>query len=275
MYAAQAVAWRSSSSWTWSPVEDARADDQGRRAVELGRRLRPGGLLEPLERPRAEHPEAPRIGQVVVRRPARELEQLVERLAGHRVGPEGLVRAPASRIAVLDAPSPTTVPGRPPGRRSAGCLVGSGSGEPAAIPEEARRSGRRQRRRTHRRRRRPVRGPRAIARGRVRSDRSARSPSRRTRARPGAPLGGRRLRPARLARAAAARRLSARCRRPPTAHSILSRRQPELPAGDGCEARDRPSAGARGTAASGNGSALDREQRLPVTQTGVWSLDDE
>ena len=60
-------------------AEHARADDQGRRAVELRRRLGPGGLLQALERPRPEHPKAPRVGQVVVRRPARELEQLVER----------------------------------------------------------------------------------------------------------------------------------------------------------------------------------------------------
>ena len=59
-------------------------DDQGRRAIELGRRLRPGGLLQPLERLRPEHPEAPGVGQVVVRRPAGELEQLVEGLSRHR-----------------------------------------------------------------------------------------------------------------------------------------------------------------------------------------------
>ena len=53
----------------------------------------PGRLLERRERLRAEHAEAPRVGQVVVRRPAGELEQLLERLAVDRLGRVGLVRA--------------------------------------------------------------------------------------------------------------------------------------------------------------------------------------
>ena len=59
----------------------------------FGGRLRPGGLLERRERLRAEHAEAPRVGQVVVRRPARELEQLVERRAVDGRRRVGLVRA--------------------------------------------------------------------------------------------------------------------------------------------------------------------------------------
>ncbi len=39
------------------------------------------------------HVEAPRVREVVVGRPAGQLEQLVERLAVHRLRPVGLVRA--------------------------------------------------------------------------------------------------------------------------------------------------------------------------------------
>ena len=64
--------------------ERAGADHQGRRAIELRGRLRAGGLLEPLERLRADHPEAPGVGQVVVRGPAGQVEQLLERPRGPR-----------------------------------------------------------------------------------------------------------------------------------------------------------------------------------------------
>ena len=53
----------------------------------------PAAALEPRERLRAEHAEAPRVGEVVVRRPARELEQLVERRAIDRRGRVGLDRS--------------------------------------------------------------------------------------------------------------------------------------------------------------------------------------
>ena len=43
-----------------------------------------------------EHPEAPRVGEVMVGRPASELEQLVEQLARDRIGCERLMRAPAA-----------------------------------------------------------------------------------------------------------------------------------------------------------------------------------
>ena len=77
-------------------VEDARADDQRRRAVELRRRLGAGGLLEPLQRQRPHHPEAPGVGQVVVRRPAGQIEQLAQDLPRHGVRPEGLVGSPGA-----------------------------------------------------------------------------------------------------------------------------------------------------------------------------------
>ena len=80
---------------------DDRDDDERRRAVELRRGLLARRLLQARERLRAEHAEAPRVGQVVVRRPARELEQLVERLARNRLGSVDLVR-PARADRLLD-----------------------------------------------------------------------------------------------------------------------------------------------------------------------------
>ena len=77
-------------------------DHERRRAVELRGGLGPGGLLERVERLRPEHAEAPRVGEVVVRRPAGQLEQLLELLARHRLGAVGLVRAArADRVVQL------------------------------------------------------------------------------------------------------------------------------------------------------------------------------
>src|SRR3954452_13409115 len=76
--------------------ERAGADDQGRGAIELGGGLGPGGLLEALQGLRADHPKAPRVGQVVVGRPAREVEDLLELLAVDRLGPVGLVGPPCA-----------------------------------------------------------------------------------------------------------------------------------------------------------------------------------
>ena len=56
-------------------AEHAGDDDQGRGAVELRRPLGPGRLLQPLQRLGADDAEAPGRGQVVVRRPAGQLEQ--------------------------------------------------------------------------------------------------------------------------------------------------------------------------------------------------------
>ena len=66
-----------------------RAWARGRACAASG----PGAGLQPLARLGAEHAEAPRARQVVVGRPARELEQLVERRAVDRLGAVDLVRA--------------------------------------------------------------------------------------------------------------------------------------------------------------------------------------
>ena len=65
-------------------------DDQGRAAVELGGALRPGRLLQPRQRRRADDAEAPGHGEVVVRRPARQLQQLLQLLARQRLGAKAL-----------------------------------------------------------------------------------------------------------------------------------------------------------------------------------------
>ena len=70
--------------------------DQRRRAVELGRRLGPGGALQLGERLRPDNAEAPRIGQMVVGSPPCELEQLVEQLPRYGLGNERLVCAAAA-----------------------------------------------------------------------------------------------------------------------------------------------------------------------------------
>ncbi len=74
-------------------AERAGDDDQGRGAVELRRPLRPGGLLQARQRGRTDDAKAPGRGQVVVRRPAGQLEQLEDLLARERLRPEGLVGA--------------------------------------------------------------------------------------------------------------------------------------------------------------------------------------
>jgi hypothetical protein len=78
----------------WVAGLDHGRDDERRRAVELRRGLLAGGLLEARERLRAEHPEAPRVGEIVVRRPAGQLEQLVQGLARNRLGSVDLVSPP-------------------------------------------------------------------------------------------------------------------------------------------------------------------------------------
>src|SRR5829696_1851527 len=88
----------------WITRFEHRRDHEGGRAVELRARLGSGRLLQAREGLRPDDPEAPWIGEIVVRRPARELEQLVERLPRQRVGRIGLVRAARSdRIVHLHA----------------------------------------------------------------------------------------------------------------------------------------------------------------------------
>src|SRR5260221_3618929 len=74
-------------------AERGRDDDHGRRAVELDRALRAGRLLQPRQRLRPDDAEAPGDGEVVVGRPARQLEQLLQLLARQRLRSEGLVGA--------------------------------------------------------------------------------------------------------------------------------------------------------------------------------------
>src|SRR4051812_40729133 len=58
--------------------EPAGDGDEGRAAVELGGALGPGRLLQPRQRRRAKDAEAPGHGEVVVRRPVGELQQLLQ-----------------------------------------------------------------------------------------------------------------------------------------------------------------------------------------------------
>ena len=71
-------------------------DDERRCTLELWSFCRPGGPLQARHRLRAKNAKAPGVRPVVVRRPARELEQLVDRLARNRVGSERLVRPPCA-----------------------------------------------------------------------------------------------------------------------------------------------------------------------------------
>ena len=66
----------------------------------------PAASFSARQRLRADDAEPPRVRQVVVRRPARELEQLVERLARHGLGAVDLVGPPACG----------SLPRHPPGR---------------------------------------------------------------------------------------------------------------------------------------------------------------
>ena len=78
---AAAVAQTSSSSIARSPVSAAVATHERRRAVELRGLLLAGRPLQRGERGRAEHPEAPRLVEVVRRRETRDREELEQRLA--------------------------------------------------------------------------------------------------------------------------------------------------------------------------------------------------
>ena len=74
--------------------EERGGDDERRRATELRRFGGAGALLQERESVGAEHAEAPRLREVVVRREAGDVEQLEQRLAGHRPRFERLVGAP-------------------------------------------------------------------------------------------------------------------------------------------------------------------------------------
>src|SRR4051812_11877817 len=84
-------------------------------AVELRCRLGTGRLFQPLERLRADHAEAPRVREVVVRRPAGELEQLVERRTVDGLARVRLVRAAgADRVFDFHGDDLTLAEGPPP-----------------------------------------------------------------------------------------------------------------------------------------------------------------
>jgi hypothetical protein len=110
-------------------------DDQGRSTIELRRCFRPGRLLEPLQRRWAEDAEAPRRGEVVIGRPAGQLEQIVDLLAGNRLRLEGLVGATgADRGLDVDAGTVSA----PPRRRSLACLREASRGKPATAKHDDR-----------------------------------------------------------------------------------------------------------------------------------------
>ena len=71
-------------------------DDERRGAIELGCRFGARCLLQPGKRARAQNPESPRVRQVMIRRPACHLEQLVQQLGWDRLCDERLVRAPGA-----------------------------------------------------------------------------------------------------------------------------------------------------------------------------------
>ena len=111
-------------------AEGAGDDDQGRGAVELGGALLAGGLLQARQGGRADDAEAPGNGEVVVRRPARQLQQLLDLPARQRLRHEGLVGA-AAAYRRLDV-HPHSFAGCPldrapvPRARSAGASRGGG-----------------------------------------------------------------------------------------------------------------------------------------------------
>ena len=98
---------RSSSSWIGSPAlhRPTTTTSVGARS-SFAAASAPAASFSARQRLRAEHAEAPRVGEVVVRRPAGQLEQLLERLARHRLG----ARRPCACAACGSRPRP------PPGR---------------------------------------------------------------------------------------------------------------------------------------------------------------
>jgi ABC-type polar amino acid transport system ATPase subunit len=73
-------------------AQHCRGDDKSRSPLQLRSLRRSRGLFEPFQRHRPEDAEAPGIRAVVIRRPARELEQLIQRLRRHGLRTERLVR---------------------------------------------------------------------------------------------------------------------------------------------------------------------------------------
>ena len=275
MYAAHAVACRSSSSWTGSPPRTHEQTTSVGARSSFGAASGPAASLSALERPRPDHPEAPRVGQVVVGRPAGELEQLVERPARTGSGRKALwVRR--VRIAVSTSIAENRIRVR--------CVRRSRRGirRSRLRPGTARPARRYQRKPGRRARRRARAEPTGDVGGRSRRPppsldvasprRPERSPARRTHARRGSTgvRGGGRAAPAR--RAAAARDLRPRCAGlppgPEAAPPALTRRSGSPPgprrwARVAGRRRRPPAWRARARPRAGNGLALDREQGLP------------
>jgi hypothetical protein len=81
------------------PCEQRARDDERRRASELRGLVRRSRGDEPVERLPADHPEPPRLGEMVVGGQARELEDAFDRRPADRLGLVGLVRpARAGRV---------------------------------------------------------------------------------------------------------------------------------------------------------------------------------
>jgi hypothetical protein len=68
--------------------------DERRRPVELRRCFWTGCLLQPRKRDRADNAETPRVRQMMIGRPPRQLEQRLQELWRHGLRTERLVRAP-------------------------------------------------------------------------------------------------------------------------------------------------------------------------------------
>ena len=69
---------------------------EGRCPIELCCGFRARCLFQSGERRSAENAKAPRVREMVIRDPTRQLEQLVQHRPRHRLGPEGLVGAPGA-----------------------------------------------------------------------------------------------------------------------------------------------------------------------------------
>ena len=247
------MACRSSSSWTGSPLsaheQTTRVGARSSFAAASG----PAASLRRSSASRADHPEAPGVGQVVVGRPAGELEQLssVPRSparAGRPCGcggcgsrsrrPSGKrSRAPAARLSRKAAPVEHPAA---PGRSRAISADDQDADQPApgaaAVAPPS------------------PRWTEAGATGRMRARLAPEGAAGAVAGRPVSPVS-----PA-LALAVPARRLG-RSRR---LWRSLDRRSSAEPAS---------AHGALGTGASGNGLRLTASSAWPVTQTGVWSLD--
>src|SRR3989442_757414 len=98
--------------------ECRRGDDERRRPLELRRLRGARALLERRERVRAEHAEAPRLGEVMVRREAGDAEQVEQDLARYRLRAGMPVRSARVRQLGPAPASPPPARRRPPGGRA-------------------------------------------------------------------------------------------------------------------------------------------------------------